>query len=185
VALASPGGEVTFEPLEAQQMRVPPGEVGLVEFAAKPRSRPFLGGQVSLPFTARVQAPDQQSRNLNGEVVTRGLLPTWVLPAVLVVILGIIATVVLVAVLGGEGSQAVPTQLPATEAPPAEEATQPPPEEPTAEPPPEEPTAEPPPVDTEEPPGSGEGPDRPAGPCASLAFGLVLVPLLVRARSRE
>jgi hypothetical protein len=184
VALSSPGGEVTFEPEETQQVRVPPGELGLVEFAAKPRSRPFLGGQVSLPFTARVQAPDQQSRNLSGEVVTRGLLPTWVLPAVLVVILGIIATVVLVAVLGGEGAQAVPTQLPATEAPPAEAPTQPPPEEPT-QPPPEEPTAEPPPADTEEPPGSGEGPDRPAGPCASLAFGLVLVPLLVRARSRE
>jgi hypothetical protein len=192
VDLQSPGGEVIFQPEEAQPVRVPPAEVGLVEFVARPRSRPFLGGEVSLPFTARVQAPDHETRNLSGEVVTRGLLPTWVLPAVLVVILGIIATVVLVAVLGGEGAQAVPTQLPATEPPPVEEPTQPPPEEPTqpppeepTQPPPEEPTAEPPPAETEEPPGSGEGPDRPAGPCASLAFGLVLVPLLVRAKSRE
>jgi len=197
VGLQSPGSEVIFEPEATPPVRIAPGEVGLVEFVAKPRSRPFLGGEVSLPFTARVQAPDHQSRNLSGEVVTRGLLPGWVVPALLVVILGIIATVVLVAVLGGSGSDAIPTQAPPTEGPPAvatdappteappEVPTEAPPEEPTAEPPPEEPTAEPPPADTEEPPGSGEGPDRPAGPCASLAFGLVLVPLLVRARSRE
>jgi hypothetical protein len=192
VALSSPGGDVTFEPLEAQQVRVPPGEVSLVEFAAKPRSRPFLGGQFSLPFTARVQAPGQQSRNLSGEVVTRGLLPTWLLPAVGFVVLALIATIVLIAVLGGGGSDATPTRVPSTEAPPAVatevQPTEAPPEvpteapqEPTQEPPPEQSTEPPPEQPTEEPPGDGEG-GGPDLPCLPAAVGLILVPLLVKGR---
>ncbi len=191
VGWQSPGGEVIL-PEEAQTVRVAPGEVGMVEFVGRPRSRPFLGGEVSLPFTARIQAPDQQSRNLSGEVLTRGLLPGWVLPALLVVILGIIATVVLIAVLGGGGSDATPTQIPPTEAPPAIETDVPPteappeapteaPPEPTQEPPPEQPTEPPPEVPTEGPPegGEGEGPDL---PCLPAALGLVLVPLLVKGK---
>jgi hypothetical protein len=161
VDLQSPGGEVTFEPEATPPLRVPPGEVGLVEFVARPRSRPFLGGEVSLPFTARVQAPDQQSRNLSGELVTRGLLPTWLLPAVGIALLALIVTLVLVAVLGS-GSDATPTLEPPTEAPPAVETEAPPTEaptevptepapEPTQEPTPEQPTEPPPEQPTEEP----------------------------------
>lgn len=199
VGLQSSGGEVAFEPEEVAPLRVPPGEMGLVEFVARPRSRPFLGGEVSLPFTARVQAPDQQGRNLSGELVTRGLVPGWLLPAVGVALLALIAILVLVAVLGG-GTDATPTQGPPTEAPPAvateappteappEVPTEPPPE-PTQEPPPEQPTeppdqpTEPPPEQpTEEPPGGGEGPDL---PCLPAAFGLVLVPLVVKSKKRQ
>lgn len=150
VGLQSPGGEVTFEPEEDSPMRVPPGEVGLVEFVARPRSRPFLGGEVSLLFTARVQAPDQQSRNLSGELVTRGLLPAWLLPALGVALLALIATLVPMAVLGG-GSDATPTLGPPTEAPPAVETEAPP-------------TEAPPEVPTERPPGEGEG-EGPDLPC--------------------
>ena len=193
VGLQSPGSEVSFEPEATPPVRVAPGEVGLVEFVARPRSRPFLGGEVSLPFVARVQAPDHQSRNLSGEVVTRGLLPGWVVPALLVVILGIIITVVLVAVLGGNGSDLTPTQAPPTEGPPAVATDAPPteappevpteaPPEPTQEPPPEQPTEPPPEQPTEEPPEGGEGPGL---PCFPAAFGLMVVPLLVKMRGRE
>jgi hypothetical protein len=194
VGLQSSGGEVIFEPEATPPVRVPPGEVGLVEFVARPRSRPFLGGEVSLPFTARVQAPEQQSRNLSGELVTRGLLPSWLLPAVGVALLALIATLVLVALLGG-GFDATPTQVPPTEAPPAVETQVPPteappevpteaPPEPTQEPPPEQPTEPPPEVPTEGPPegGEGEGPDL---PCLPAALGLVLVPLLVRGKKNR
>ena len=184
VGLQSPGSEVVFEPEATPPVRIAPGEVGLVEFVAKPRSRPFLGGEVSLPFTARVQAPDHQSRNLSGEVVTRGLLPGWVVPALLVLILGIITTVVLVAVLGGSRSDATPTQAPPTEGPPAVATdappTEAPPEVPTEDPP--EPTQEPPPeVPTEGPPEGGEG-EGPGLPCLPAAFGLMVVPLLVKGK---
>jgi hypothetical protein len=192
VGLQSSGSEVIFEPEATPPVRIAPGEVGLVEFVARPRSRPLLGGEVSLPFTARVQAPDHQSRNLSGELVTRGLLPGWVLPALLVVILGIIATVVLTAVLGGGGSDATLTQAPPTEAPPAiateVPSTEAPPEapteappEPTLEPPPEQPTEAPPEVPTEGPPEGGEG-EGPGLPCMPAALGLMLVPLLVKGK---
>ncbi len=236
VGWQSPGDDVVFEPGEVQQVRVPPGEVGLVEFRPAARSRPLLGGEVSLPFTTQVQTPDRQSQNLTGEVVARGLLPTWVLPAVGIAILALIAAIVLIAVLGSGGSGAAPTQAPvvevppvvATEAPPVEAppvvATEAPPveappvvatEAPPAEVPPvvatEAPPVEAPPVVATEappaevppqaptevaaqlpaqPPAPTEGPaggdaGKPDLPCLPAAFGLMLVPLLVRSRGRK
>jgi len=101
-------------------------------------------------------------------VVGKPLIPSWVLPTVLVAILALASIVILSAVLGGseEGTptpvaevtatpgeeQPVPTEPPQeapTEPPPEELPTEPPPEEPPTEPPPEEPPTEPPP---EEPP---------------------------------
>jgi len=194
VGWQSPDGEVVFEPPEAQSVRIPPGEVGLVEFVAQPRSRPLLGGEFSRPFTLRVQAPDQQTRNLSGEVVSRALLPGWVLPAVGIAILALIAAAILIAILGGSGGDVSPTQVPATEAPPAAETAVPPTEvppeapptealPPTEVPPPTEepaPTEAPPPTEapalteappptegpapTQEPPGEGGLPCLPAAP---------------------
>ncbi len=170
VGWESAAGDVDFEPAEAQPVRVPAGEVGQVEFVAKPRSRPFMGGEVNLPFTARVETSDREIENLAGEVVTRGLLPNWVLPTVGIVLLVIIASFLLIPGLRGDDSAALPPDVPATEAPPDEtlpeptevpveptevppEPTQPPPE-PTQPPP--EPTQPPPP--TEVPPEPTEAP---------------------------
>jgi hypothetical protein len=201
VGWQSPGGEVIFQPGEAQQLRVPPGEVGMIDFRPAPRSRPFLGGEMSLPFTTRVQTPDRQSQNLTGEVVTRGLLPAWVLPAVGIAILALIAAIVLIALLGSGGSATLPTNVPATEAPPAVETAVPPDEAPPAvetEAPPEAPTEAPaieappeaPPGEAAQLPANQPAPTKepPAGsggaglPCLPAAFGLMFVPLLVRSR---
>ena len=194
VSCHSPDDTVLFEPSEAQQVRVAPGDVGMVEVLPKPRSRPFLGGGVSLPFTTRVQAPSGETRNVTGEVKAGALLPAWVLPALGIAILALIAVLVLTAVLGGDDADVAPTQAPTTEAPPAvatdvpptdvppEEPTQPPeeptqpPEEPTQPPeeptqPPEEPT-QPPPEET--PGGGGEGPSLPCLPAALAPFLLGL-----------
>jgi hypothetical protein len=164
----SPDEGLAFEPAPAQDLRIAPGEVAIAEFSAKPRSRPLLGRERTWPFTARVQAAQAEARNLNGEVVGKPLIPSWVLPTVLVAILALASIVILSAVLGGseEGTptpvaevtatpgeeQPVPTEPPQeapTEPPPEELPTEPPPEEPPTEPPPEEPPTEPPP---EEPP---------------------------------
>jgi hypothetical protein len=219
VGWQSPGDDVVFEPGEAQQVRVPPGEVGLVEFRPAPRSRPFLGGEVSLPFTTRVQTPDRQSQNLSGEVVARGLLPTWVLPAVGIAIVALIAAIALIAVLGSGGSgpaptvevppvvatEAPPVEVPpvvateappveappvvATEAPPVEAKPEAPTEAPPVEVPPEAPTEvaaqlpAQPPAPTGGPGGGDAG--EPGLPCLPAAFGLMLIPLLVRSRGRK
>ena len=162
VGWRSAGEEVGFEPEEAQQVRVEPGDVGQVDFVAKPRRRPFLGGEVNLPFTARVETPDREVENLAGEVVTRGLLPSWVLPAVGIGLLVIIVGFLLLPGSGGDDPAAPPPEVPATEVP--AEPTQAPPEptevaaEPTEVPP--EPT-EVPPEPTEVPPEPTEVPPEP------------------------
>ncbi len=207
----SPDQGLEFEPAPTQELRIPPGEVAMAEFSAKPRSRPLFGRERVWPFTARVQAAEGAVQNLNGEIVGKALIPSWVLPAVLVAILAIACVVILFTVLGGSPEEGVPPEAPAATAtsvegapaptepppeptqpppeptqpppeltqpppeptePPPEQPTEPPPEQPT-EPPPEQPT-EPPPEQPTEPP-SGEG----GLPCAPLAAGLVLAPLLV------
>ncbi len=184
---------LSFEPAPTQELRVPPGEVAMAEFRAKPRSRPLLGGKRTLPFTTRVQAAEGDTQNLNGEVVGRALIPSWVLPAVLVLILACACISVLVIVLGGS-PEGAPPEAPAatatpgegqpapTEPPPEQPPTEPPPEQPPTEPPPEQPSTEPPP---EEPPAAEHlpaEPDEGGLPCAPLGLGLVLAPLLVIAK---
>jgi hypothetical protein len=177
----SPDDGLAFEPAPAQELRVAPGEVAIAEFSAKPRKRPLLGRERTWPFTARVQAAQAEARNLNGEVVGKPLIPSWVLPTVLVAILIFASIVILSTVLGGsdEGTptpvaevtatpgeeQPMPTEPPPeelpTEPPPEELPTEPPPEEPPTEPPPEEPPTEPPP---EEPPTEPPPEEQPTEP---------------------
>lgn len=133
----------------------------MAEFSAKPRSRPFFGGEVSFPFTARMQSADMAVQNHNGEVVGRALIPGWLLAAVLLLIVAIACLSVGLILWGGapegapteppvvqptdEGDQPVPTEPPPelpTEASP-EQPTEPLPEEPPTEPPPQQPTEEP------------------------------------------
>jgi hypothetical protein len=186
----SPNDALSFEPGPSQELRVPPGEVAMAEFRASPRNRPLFGGEVSFPFTARVQSADMAVRNHNGEVVSRALIPGWVIPVVLVLLL-VTACAAAVLILGlgsqdgapaapaptsapGEGQPAPtepapeqPATEPAPSEPPPEQPTEPPPEEPTepppeepTEPPPEEPTEPPPEEPTEPPPGQATKPPQ-------------------------
>jgi hypothetical protein len=200
----SPDDGLAFEPAPTQELRVAPGELSMAEFRAKPRSRPLFGGERVWPFTARVQTAGGEARNLRGEVVGRALIPSWVLPAVLVAILALACIAILFAVLGDRESgstpeapaatampgeeQPAPTEPPPeelpTEEPPEELPTEPPPEELPTEPPPEEPPTEPPQEEppTEPPPDGVQLPAEPeegGQPCAPLATGLLLAPLLV------
>jgi hypothetical protein len=196
----SPDEALIFEPAPSQELRVPPGEVSTAEFSAKPRSRPFYGGEVTFPFTTRVQSSGLETQNLRGQVVIRALIPTWVLPVALVLIM-VLACCWAVVLFSGGSPEAAPTTPPeATEVPtvevPPEQPTEPPPEIPTEVPPeqptepppevptevpPEQPTEPPPEVPTEVPPEQPPTEPPPEGglPCTPLVFGLILAPLLV------
>jgi uncharacterized membrane protein len=207
----SPDEGLAFKPPPTQELRIAPGEMATVEFSARPRSRPLLGRERAWPFTARVQAAQGEVQNLNGEVVGKPLIPGWVLPAALAIILGLACIAVLFTFLGGSdegappeapaatatpgGEQPAPTEPPEqelpTEPPPEEQPTEPPPEEQPTEPPPEEQPTEPPPEEQPtEPPPEGEPPPpaqlpaEPGGglPCASLAMGLILAPVAIMSR---
>jgi len=183
LTLQSPDDGLVFEPLATQQLHIPPGEVEMAQISAKPRSRPLFGGEQVLPFTTHVQAAGGGTRNVNGEIVGKSLIPSWVLPALLVGLLAIACIWVLAVALGGSGDGA-PTDAPAaTAAPDQDQPAEPPPDQP-AEPPPEqpaEPPAEQPPA--EEPtgmllPGMPPMAKQPAGEggqsCAALTPWLVI-----------
>lgn len=189
--------ELVFEPGQAQQVSVPVGEAAMLEFRAAPRQRPFLGGERSYAYSARVQSSAGDIRNLSGEVISRALIPSWVLPVVLMAIMAFACVAGLLIWTGGDqdaqptsttvaqvtdtieapAPTSAPTQVPPTEPPP--EPTEPPPE-PTDEPPPEA-TEEPPPEPTDEDEG-GSGPDLPCLPVAGVLF---LAPMLVLRRRHD
>jgi hypothetical protein len=199
----SPDERLDFEPASDHELRLAPGEMGMAEFRARPRSRPLLGRERAWPFTARVQAAQGEARSLNGEVVSKALIPGWVVPAVAVAIVALACIAILFTVLGRSPEGGLPPDAgvatatpgkeqpgptePPTERPtdpPPEQPTQPPPEQPT-EPPPEQPTTDPP---AEAPPAAEPLPAEPEEgglPCAPLAAGLVLAPVLVIGKKRH
>jgi len=65
-------------------VRVPAGEVGVTEFTAAPRRKPLIGGQVVYSFSAQIKSAENELKTLNGKVTSRGLVPVWVAPVVLV-----------------------------------------------------------------------------------------------------
>ena len=193
LAWQSPDDELTFEPAPSQELRVPAGEVAMAEFQARPRQRPFFGGEKTYPFTTRVQSADKAIQNLRGEVVARSLIPTWVLPAVLV---ALAIAVLAIWLLSREPSTAPGTPEPPppaatdvvdTPVPSEEPPVEPPTEVPTEEAPVEPPTEEPPVEPTQEPPveptdGTGEGP---ALPCLPAALSLVVLPLVMIGKRKQ
>jgi hypothetical protein len=156
--------ELAFEPDSKQELRIPPGEAAAAEFRASPRRRPIVGTAATLPFTTRVQSVSREGQNLRGEVISRALIPGWVLALLLVLILALSCGSGFV-LLGGtvpwpgptapaiappmpEIGTPMPTEVLPTDLPP-EVATGEPPVEPSAEAP-VEPTPEQPVAPTEE-----------------------------------
>jgi hypothetical protein len=153
---------VTFEPGPRQDVRVPPSEVGVAEFSARPKRRPFFGSERSLPFTSKVEAANQAAQHLNGEVVARPWVPRWFLVAALALVVVLVCGYLALTLIDRIDLEARPTRTPAPEVTftpdpgiPVE-PTQPPPEQPT-EAPPEQPTEAPPEQPTEAPPEEPTG----------------------------
>jgi hypothetical protein len=61
-----------------ESISVAPGETGVFEFRARPRSREFLGGETSQPFLAHVQSvANKQKKSLEGQIISKAILPAW------------------------------------------------------------------------------------------------------------
>jgi len=74
-----------------QSLKVGPGESGVADFIAKARQQPILGGDTLHKFTTHIQSSGKEGLTVGGEVISRAMIPVWVLPVVLVLCLGIIA----------------------------------------------------------------------------------------------
>jgi hypothetical protein len=71
--------ELNFKPPRVQ-LQVPEGQSAVAEFQAVPRNRRIIGGEQTHPFTAQVISPEAKSQTHTGEVISRGLIPIWVIP---------------------------------------------------------------------------------------------------------
>jgi len=112
--------ELAFQPQE-RQITVNGGEAGTAEFRANARKRPLIGGEKRHSFVAEVASSNGEKQTLAGEAISRGLIPPWLPPVLLVLILG--AAGVLLALLM-QGRQP-PTIHSLTVDPPAPVAGQP------------------------------------------------------------
>ena len=92
----SEGDELIFDPLQVEDLRVPPGESASARFTAAPRSRPWIGGEFRYPFTVMVESGEREQRTHAGEVITRGAIPVWVIPIFAVVCLALLCVTALI-----------------------------------------------------------------------------------------
>lgn len=95
VSLMSDEDRLSFEPAPVQELRVPAGESGRVEFSPEPVRRPWFGGEEVYPYGAQVKNTAGETETLTGEAISSGLIPVWLLPVVLVLCLGIICVSVI------------------------------------------------------------------------------------------
>ena len=107
--------ELVFEPGQTQQLSVSAGEAAMLEFRASPQQRPIFGGEKTYAYNARVQSPAGDAQNLSGEVFSRAMIPTWVLPVVLIAIMAF-ACVAGALIFAGGDQDAQPTSTPVAQA---------------------------------------------------------------------
>jgi hypothetical protein len=77
-------GEQTSDPTILQ---IPPGASGAFRFSAQPRQRKLIGGAVSFPYQVLVGPKQKEALTLPGQVLSRGMIPIWVLLVALVLCL--------------------------------------------------------------------------------------------------
>jgi serine/threonine protein kinase len=79
LTLKDRGDELAFEPDE-MQVNVAEAQSGAVEFRAVPRKRRWIGGEKVHAITAQVASQKGDPQVHPGEVVSRALLPSWIIP---------------------------------------------------------------------------------------------------------
>ncbi len=79
--------DLEFVPNNRGPVQVMPGETAVVDFAASPRNPNWFGQRATLPYRVTIQSSGGESQGHNGEVLSRALIPVWVLPALLMLCL--------------------------------------------------------------------------------------------------
>ncbi len=81
-----PADDLVFNPPRTS-LAVGEGQTQVVEFRASPRQRRWFGSEQSFPFGVQVASQNGETQAQNGEILSRGLIPPWVIPLLLVVCL--------------------------------------------------------------------------------------------------
>ena len=79
---ADRGDELTFQPAKTQ-LAAAGGEETKASFSAVLRQRRWVGGENIHPFSTKITSPQGETQTQNGEVISRALIPPWILPLIL------------------------------------------------------------------------------------------------------
>ena len=83
-----PPGELIITPIREQPtLHLPPGGADSIEFRAKPRTYPFIGGQTVYPFTVRVQSTEKVEQTHEGDMAFKALIPLWVVAVLAILVI--------------------------------------------------------------------------------------------------
>ncbi len=74
--------ELTFQPPQIQ-MPVPAGAAATAEYRVQEKQRRWIGNEKSHSFSAHVGLPKGEPQTLQGEMLSRGLVPVWLPPIML------------------------------------------------------------------------------------------------------
>ncbi len=83
IALEFDRSQLDFLPIQAEDIRIQPGETVTVKFAGRVRHRRWFGGESKYPFRVHVRAIEHKSLTSTGQVLSRSripiVLPGWML----------------------------------------------------------------------------------------------------------
>jgi len=90
-----PADDLVFNPPQATLLVIE-GQSGAAEFKASNRHRRWFGNEQTYPFSVQVTTPKGETLAQNGEVVSRGIIPPWVIPIFMVLCLLLAGAAVLI-----------------------------------------------------------------------------------------
>jgi Tol biopolymer transport system component len=69
---------------QGERFQVAPGERGVYPFRGRLRAQPLMGREVAYPFTVTALSTEYRAVELSGQVNEKGLIPFWLIPAILI-----------------------------------------------------------------------------------------------------
>ena len=78
--------ELTFEPPQIQ-LQVEPGQIMAADFKVRRKSIRWMGREQFNNFSAQVNSSEGLTQSVNAEFINKGILPTWLLPVLVVLCL--------------------------------------------------------------------------------------------------
>jgi hypothetical protein len=85
-----PAQELVFEPAQTE-LPVAQGQSATARFRAAPGQRRWIGGEKTHPFTAQVTSSAKGTQTHAGEVITKGLIPVWLLLVIIAALAALLA----------------------------------------------------------------------------------------------
>jgi uncharacterized repeat protein (TIGR01451 family) len=95
LALDDKGQELTFDPPQAR-ITIPPGQAAAIEFRVTMVQPRLMGPEMSHPFGAIVSSQSGQYQPHSGEVISRGMVPSWAPVALILLCLMSICGIIII-----------------------------------------------------------------------------------------